>query len=423
LLKGKWWEVYQDPKLNELEERIATTNQTLRQAMETYLATRDQIAAARANLFPRVSAGPGITHEAASRNRPLATATSASSYNDLTLEGTASWEPDFWGRMRRSVEAARADAQASSADVANLDLSLQAQMATAYFQLRGADSLIQLLDSTVKDLESQLDLAQRRLKGGVATEADVAQARTQLETVRAQRVDVEQSRAEFEHAVGTIANYDLSTFSIPFSPLELALPSVPVGVPSQLLERRPDISAAERRAAAANAQIGIQVSAYYPNITLGGTGGFESTHGGTWIQGPSALWSLGAQAAELLFDAGQRHALTDQARHNYEAQASAYKSTVFGAFQDVEDELSSLRVLARESVAEQAAVASAQHSFDISNRRYKGGVTSYLEVLTAEQVLLQNQQTAVGLQTRQFVASVGLIRSLGGGWDTTQLPR
>src|SRR5579872_186039 len=423
MLKGKWWEVYQDPQLNQLEERIATTNQGLRQALETYLAARDQIAATRADLFPRISAGPGFTHDAASRNRPLARATSGSSYNDLTLEATGSWEPDFWGRVRRNVEAARASAQASAADMANVDLTLQAQMATAYFQLRGADSLIQLLDSTVKDLESQLDLAQRRLKGGVATEADVALARTQLETVRAQRVDAEQARAQYEHVVGTIANDDLSSFSIPFSPLTLTLPDVPVGVPSQLLQRRPDIAAAERRTQAANAQIGIATSAFYPNISLSGTGGFESTHGGTWIQGPSALWSLGAQATELLFDAGQRHALTDQARHQYEAQAAAYRNTIFVAFQDVEDNLSQLRILNEETTVEQRAVASAQHSYDLSNQRYKGGTTSYLEVLTAEQTLLQNQQTAVGLQTRQFVASVGLVRSLGGGWDATQLPK
>jgi len=423
MLKGKWWEIYQDPQLNQFEERIAAANQGLRQAMETYLAARDQIAVARAALYPTLAAGPGFTHVAASSNRPLTTASTRTSYNDLTLEGQGSWEPDFWGRVRRNVEATRENAQASAADMENVDLSLQAQMATAYFQLRGADSLIQLLDSTVKDLESQLDLAQRRLKGGVATEVDVAQAQTQLETVRAQRVDAEQARAQFEHAVGTIANYNLPSFSIPFSPLNLELPKTPIGVPSQLLERRPDIAAAERRTAAANAQIGIAVSAYYPTISLGGTGGFESTHGGTWIQGPSALWSLGAQATELLFDAGQRHAVTDQARHTYEAQVSAYKSAVFLAFQDVEDQLSSLRVLEREAVVEQAAVASAQHSFNVSNQRYKGGVTSYLEVLTAEATLLQNQRTAIDLQTRQFVSSVGLVRSLGGGWDTTQLPK
>lgn len=421
LLKGKWWAVYQDPQLNQLEDRIAANNPSLRQALETYLVARDEIAVARANLYPIFAAGPGFTHSRLSAHRPLST--SSSSFNDLTLEGQGSWEPDFWGRVRRSVEAARENAQANAAETANVELSLQAQMATAYFQLRGSDSLIQLLDSTVRDLENQLVLAQRRLKGGVATEADVALAETQLETVRAERVDADQARALFEHAVGTIANYDLSSFSIPFSPLNLRVPEIPVGVPSQLLERRPDIAAAERLTAAANAQIGIAISAFYPNITLGGAGGFESTHGGTWIQGPSALWSLGAQATELLFDAGQRHALTDQARHNYEAQVAAYKNTVFLAFQDVEDQLSSLRVLERETVAEQAAVGAAQHSFDISNRRYKGGVTSYLEVLTAEQTLLQNQQTAVGLQTRQFVASVGLIQSLGGGWDVTQLPK
>ena len=252
---------------------------------------------------------------------------------------------------------------------------------------------------------------------------DVAQAKTQLETVRAQRIDVGVARAQLEHAIGTIANLKLTEFSIPPSPLDLALPKVPLGVPSQLLERRPDIAAAERRAAAANAQIGIAVSAFYPTINLSGEGGFESLHFGTWIQGPSALWALGAQATQLLFDAGQRHALTDEARHSYEAQAAAYRSAIFQAFNDVEDQLSGLRILERESDVEQRAVESAQHSVDLSNQRYQGGVTSYLEVLTSEGVLLQNQRTAIDLQTRQFVASVGLVRALGGGWDTRQLPK
>jgi len=295
-------------------------------------------------------------------------------------------------------------------------------MAADYFELRGLDSETKLLNATIADLERQLDLAQRRLAGGVATEADVAQARTQLETVRAQLVDVGVARAQLEHAIGTLAGAQIATFSIPPSPLDLQLPKVPVGVPSQLLQRRPDIAAAERRAAAANAQIGIAVSAFYPNISLTGGGGFESLNAGTWIQGPSALWSLGAQAAQLLFDAGQRRALTSEARHAYEAQAAGYRETVFHAFNDVEDQLSSLRILEQESGVEQRAVASAQHSFDISNQRYKGGVTGYLEVLTAEAALLQNQRTAISLQTRQFVSSVGLVRSLGGGWDASQLP-
>jgi NodT family efflux transporter outer membrane factor (OMF) lipoprotein len=423
MIRGKWWEVYNDPQLNQLEERIAGYNQGLKQALQTYLAARDQIAVVRANLFPTLSAGPGFTHYKASSNKPLVTPSTATNYNDLTLIGQASWEPDFWGRVRRQVEAARENAQASAADMANVDLTLQADMASDYFQLRGLDTQTKLLKDIVANLEHQLDLTERRLKGGVATDVDVAQAQTQLETVRAQLVDVGVARAQYEHAVGTIADYKLPSFSIPFSPLDLPLPKVPLGVPSQLLERRPDISAAERRVASANAQIGIAVSAFYPTITLGGTGGFESTHGGNWIQGPSALWSLGAQASELLFDAGQRHALTDQARHTYEAQVAGYKGVIFLAFEDVEDQLSTLRVLQDEVAAQQKAVDAAQHSFDISNQRYKGGVTAYLEVLTAEATLIQNQRLALDLETRQFVSSVGLIRSLGGGWDTTQLPK
>ncbi|MFP5211446.1 MAG: efflux transporter outer membrane subunit [Acidobacteriota bacterium] len=423
MLRGKWWEIYGDPQLDRLEDRIATNNYQLRQALETYLAARDEVSAVRANLFPMLSAGPSISHQQLSSNRPLSQSGSSNTFTDLVIGGQASWEPDFWGRIRRTVEAARATAEASAADTANIDLSLHAEMASDYFQLRGLDAQTKLLTATVKDLEGQLGLTERRLAGGVANEADVAQARTQLESVRAQLVDVGVARTQFEHAIGTIANYDLSSFSIPFSPLDLPLPKVPLGVPSQLLERRPDIASAERLTDAANAQIGIAVSAFYPTVGLGVAGGFESAHPGTWIQGPSSFWSLGGQAAELLFDAGQRHALTDQARHTYEAQVAAYRNTVLFAFQDVEDQLSSLRILEQESGVEQQAVSAAQYSFDISNQRYKGGVTSYLEVLTAEAILLQNQVTQINLQTRQFVASVGLVRSLGGGWDVTQLPK
>ncbi|MGB8261962.1 MAG: efflux transporter outer membrane subunit, partial [Terracidiphilus sp.] len=236
-------------------------------------------------------------------------------------------------------------------------------------------------------------------------------------------VDLAQARAQFEHAIGALAGVEPSGFSLPPSPLEGPLPKLPVGVPSQLLQRRPDIAAAERRAAQANAQIGIAQSAFYPNITLGGSGGFESLHPGTWIQGPSSLWSLGAQAAELIFDAGRRHALTDASRHQYEAQSAAYRASVLEAFREVEDSLASLRVLEQESAVQARAVSSAQHSFDLASQRYKGGVTGYLEVLTAEQALIQNQRTALDLTTRQFAASVALIRALGGGWDASQLPK
>jgi len=422
MLRGKWWEVYRDPELNRLEERVTTTNVQLRQALETYQAARDQVTVVRSTLFPTLSGSVSEAGEKLSKNQPGFNRQNPTVYNNMTIEAQASWEPDLWGRVRRAVEQARANAQVSAADMANVDLSLHAELAADYFALRGLDSQIKLLQDTVATLEQQLSLTQRRLQGGVSTEADVAQAQTQLETVRAQLVDVGVARAQYEHAVGTLANYSLPDFNIPPSPLEIALPNVPLGVPSQLLERRPDIAAAERGADAANAQIGIAVSAYYPTISLGAIGGFESTSPGTWIQGPSSLWNLGAQAAELLFDAGQRHALTDQARHLYEAQADAYRNTVFQAFDDVEDQLSGLRILAQESDVEAGAVAAAQHSFDISNQRYKGGVTSYLEVLTAETTLLQDQVTEINIRSRQFASSVGLIRALGGGWDVTQLP-
>ncbi len=422
MLKGKWWEIYQDLQLNRLEERIATNNVELKQALETYLAARDQVIAARANLYPTLSANATTLGQKYSANQALWNKANPTTFADLTIAGQASWEPDFWGRIRRTVEQARAQAQASAAEAASVDLTLHAELATDYFALRGLDSEIKLLTATVADLERQLDLTQRRFAGGVATAVDVAQARTQLETVRAQLVDLGVARAQYEHAIGTIANYDLSGFSIPPSPLDLALPVIPLGVPSQLLERRPDIAAQERLAAAANAQIGIAVSAFYPSITLGATGGFESTNPGTLIQGPSAMWTLGAQAAQLLFDAGQRHALTDAARHSYEAQSDAYRNTVFQAFEDVEDQLSNLRILEQEAKVEQGAVDAAQHSFDLSNARYKGGVTSYLEVLTAEQTLLQDRVTAINIESRQFAASVSLVRALGGGWDRTQLP-
>ena len=422
MLKGKWWEIYEDPQLNKLEERIDSSNVRLRQAMELYLAAEAQVRAARANLYPTLSAGPSISRDRVSANRPLAVPGGATTYGDFIIAGEASWEPDFWGRIRRTVEQARENAQASAADEANVALTLHAEMATDYFALRGLDSEIKLLTDTVSDLEHQLDLTKRRFDGGVATEVDVAQAQTQLETVRAQLVDLGVARAQYEHAIGTLANDNLPSFSIRPSPLDLALPKVPLGVPSQLLERRPDIAESERLAAAANAQIGINIAAFYPAITLGGTGGFESTNPGTWIQGPSSLWNLGAQATELLFDAGQRHALTDVARHNYEAQADAYRNTVFQAFDDVEDQLAALRILDQEAATEQRAVDSARHSFDLSNTRCKGGVTSYLEVLTAEQTLLQDQVTAINIVSRQFAASVSLVRALGGGWDATQLP-
>ena len=423
MLRGKWWEVYQDPQLNALEEQIVPQNQNLRAALETYLSARDQVRVARADYYPTLSVSAAASRDQVSSNRPLAVSGTQTGYSDFQLGGQANWEPDFWGRVRRTVEAAHASAQASAADMANLDLSLHAELALDYFELRGLDSDARLLEQTVKDYQNQLDLNQRLMTGGLSTEVAVAQALTQLETTRAQLVDLNEARNEYEHAIATLINKEARDVSLAPAPLDLALPGVPVGVPSQLVERRPDISAAERRTAAANAQIGIAISAFYPNVVLSGGGGFESTNISTLIQGPSALWSLGGQATELLFDAGKRHAITDQARHNYEAQASTYRATVLGAFNEVEDRLSDLRVLDEEAATEKRAVIAAQRSLDLSNQRYKGGATSYLEVLIADSTLLSNQRTSTDLVTRQFAASVGLVRALGGGWDVTQLPQ
>jgi NodT family efflux transporter outer membrane factor (OMF) lipoprotein len=422
MLRGKWWEIYQDPQLNALEEQIAPQNQNLRAALEAYLSARDQVRVARADFYPTLSVSPATSRAQVSSHRPLIVNSTNTGYSDFQLEGQASWEPDLWGRVRRSVEAAHENAQASAADLANLDLSLHAELALDYFELRGLDSDARLLEQTVADYQHQLDLNQELLKGGIASEVVVAQAQALLETTRSQLVEVKQGRNQYEHAIATLINKEARDLTLTPAPLAMTLPQVPVGVPSQLVERRPDIAAAERRAAAANAQIGIAISAFYPNVTLGGGGGFESTNVGTLIQGPSALWSLGAQATQLLFDAGKRRAITDQARHNYEAQASTYRATVLGAFNEVEDRLSDLKVLEDEASSEQRAVAAAQHSLDLSNQRYKGGVTNYLEVLVAESTLLSNQRTSTDLITRQYVASVGLVRALGGGWDTTQLP-
>jgi NodT family efflux transporter outer membrane factor (OMF) lipoprotein len=422
-IKGNWWEQYGDPQLNALEEKIAVSNQTLKAAIEQYLQAREQVKVVRSNYYPTLSAGPSVSRTRVSHNEPQIAGRSANfQYNTFTLEGQASWMPDFWGQVRRSVQEARANAQASAADVANVALGLQTELATDYFEMRGLDSQQQLLDNTVIADTDFLRLTQIRFKGGVATDVDVAQAETQLETVKAQAIDVGVARAQFEHAIATLIGQSASTFSLAPAPLTLALPVVPTGLPSDLLERRPDIAAAERRAAASNAQIGVAVAAYYPNIQLGGTGGFESGNAGTWVQGPSALWSLGGSAIETLFDAGRRHAITNQAREAYEQQTANYRQSVLNAFQEVEDNLAALRILNDEAQTQAVAVNSARYSLQLSTQRYKGGVTTYLEVLTAQTTQLTDERTQVDITSRQFAASVQLVMALGGGWSRAQLP-
>jgi NodT family efflux transporter outer membrane factor (OMF) lipoprotein len=423
-LRGQWWDLYGDAQLSGLEAKVAVSNQTLRAAMEQYFSAREQVRVARSQYYPTFAAGPSIGRTRESYNEPNTTRGLTNyQYNTYSIAGQAQWEPDLWGQVRRTVEQARANAQASAAMLANVELSVRAELAADYFELRGLDSQKVLLDNTVASYEDYLKLTQVRCKGGVVSESDVALAQTQLESTRAQDIDVGIARAQYEHAIATLIGTPASTFSLPAMPLGQQIPQIPVGVPSQLLERRPDISASERQADAANAQIGIAVAAYYPNVALTGTGGFGSGNPGTLIQGPSEMWSLGASAVELLFDAGRRHAITQQARDAYEQQVANYRQTVLAAFQDVEDNLAAIRILDQESVQQNLAVEASERSLNISTNRYKGGVTTYLEVLTAQTAQLSNERTQADIATRQFVASVQLIRALGGGWDTGQLPK
>ena len=422
IAKGKWWEIFQDPQLSTLEERINVSNQTLKAAQAQYEQARAIVRINRSNQFPTVSAGVTATRNHQSVNRPNGRLAPTNSYTDLQLPVDASYEADVWGRVRRSVEAARANAQASAADLESVSLSLHAELASDYFQLRALDAEFQLLNSTVAAYEKALQLTQNRYSGGVASQVDVAQAQTQLETTRAQATDLGVQRSQFEHAIAVLTGQSASTFSVPLTPLANTPPPVPAGVPSDLLERRPDIAGYERRMAAENAQIGVARAAYYPTITLGASGGFEGSSITNWFNGPSGFIVGGASALETVFDAGRRHAVTDEAKAAYEQSVANYRETVLTAFQEVEDSLAALRLLEEEAKTQDAAVSAAQHSLTLSNNRYKGGVATYLEVITAQSIALTDQRTAVEISGRRMLASVSLIRALGGGWNAAYLP-
>lgn len=421
-LRGKWWELFGDPRLNALEERIAISNQTLKVAISQYFEAREQVRVARAGYFPSLTAGPSATHLRESYNQPnTVRGVTHFQFNTFALQAQALWEPDLWGQVRRTVEQARANAEASAADLAGLALSLHSELAIDYFELCGLDTQRQLLEGTLASDIDFLHLTQVRLAGGVATEVDVAQAETQYRSVKAQAIDLGVARAQLEHAIAILVGVPPSELSIPSAPVTVIVPVIPAAVPSTLLERRPDVAAAERRTAAANAQIGIAVAAYYPNVTLGATGGLDSGLLGTLFQVSSLFWSAGASAVETLFDGGRRHALTDQARDAYQAQVAAYRQSVLNAFREVEDNLAALRILAEEADAESSAVESARRSLAISTKRYKGGVTSYLEVLTAQTIQLANERAQAEIATRRSAGSIQLIKALGGGWTPPHL--
>ena len=425
-LHGKWWEIFNDPPLNALEENINISNQNIAAAAASFLAARALVKEARSQLFPTVTTNPAITRQrtpstiisgAAGGSSPPAV-----TLNDYTFPFDATWQPDLFGRIRNTVKSAAYGAQASAADLENTRLTLQADLAADYFQLRGQDALKQVLDSTVVAYRQSLDLTRALYETGIDSAEDVAQAETQLETAQAQDIALGVQRAQFEHAIAMLTGQPASTFSIPVEPLESTAPAIPFGVPAQLLERRPDIAAAERLVAQANAQIGIAKTAYFPTVTLSGAAGFESTSAATWLTWPARFFSIGPAAAETIFDAGLRGATVEQYRAQYDQTVANYRQTVLTAFQQVEDNLASLRILSGEIQHQETAVKSAERTLAIALDRYKVGLDPYLNVITAQTALLVNQQTEVNLRIQQMTASVGLIEALGGGWDVQQLP-
>jgi len=422
-LGGTWWTMFQDPQLDDLELQINVSNQNLKAAEAQYRQSRAVLRYSRADYYPTVTAGPSATRTRISSNRPpLSSTFDGVTYNDFILPFDFSYQLDVWGRVRRTVESNREQAQASAADLATVNLSMHADLALDYFQARSLDAEEQLLNSTVKEYEQALQLTQSLFRGGIASEVEVEQATTQLKTVRAEAIDVGVLRAQYEHAVAILIGKPPAEFSLPPLPLTAPPPPIPVGLPSELLERRPDIAAAERRVAAANAQIGVAKSAYYPSISLGGSGGFESSSITTLLTGPSGLWSFGGSALMTVFDVGRRRAFTDQAIAAHDYQVAAYREDVLTGFQQVEDNLAAVRILQNEAQVQDEAVVAAQRSLDLSIERYKGGVTSYLEVITAQNAALTDEVTSVNILGRRMANTVLLIQALGGGWDRSSLP-
>jgi NodT family efflux transporter outer membrane factor (OMF) lipoprotein len=426
-LRGKWWEIFNDPQLNALEEKVNVSNQNIAAAAANFFAARALVKEARSQLFPRVTTNPAITVQRPSATMSSgkaggSTSSSTSTFTDYTLPFDATWEPDLFGRIRNTIKSAAYGAQASAADLENTRLTVQADVAVDYFQLRGQDALKQLLDSTVVAFQQTLDLTRTLYETGIDSDEAVAQAETQLEATQAQDAALGVQRAQFEHAIAMLTGQPASTFSIPIEPLSSSPPAIPIGVPSQLLERRPDIAEAERLVAQANAQIGIARAAYFPTVTLSAAAGLESTAITSWFTWPSRFFSVGPAAAETLFDAGLRRATMEQFRAQYDQTVANYRQTVLTAFQQVEDNLASLRILSVEIQFQDTAVKSAEKSLAIAQDRYKLGIVPYLNVLTAQTALLSNQEIAVNLRIQQMTASGGLIEALGGGWNASQLP-
>src|SRR5467141_2859955 len=422
--RGNWWEIFGDPELNDLEEQIAGSNQNLKVAEARFREARAAIRFNRASQFPTISTAPSASYVKSSDFSPsFPSKIQQASKRDFVLPFDLSYELDLWGRVRRSVAAAREEAQATAADYETAKLSLEAELGLDYFELRSADAQKHLLDNTVKAYADNLQLTAGRFKGGVAPKADVARAQTQLDTIRVQDTDVTVQRAQFEHAIAILIGEPPAEFSLTTAPLNYQPPSTPIGLPSELLQRRPDIAAAERRVAEANQQIGIARAAYFPTVTLGGTAGFAGSQGSNWFRWPSGFWAVGPLLAETLFDAGRRRATSESARANYDAAVATYRQTSLTAFQEVEDDVAALRILENETQQQQQAVVSSKESLQLFTNRYTGGVDTYLQVITAQTIELANERNAIDILRRRLDASVLLIKALGGGWDVSNLPQ
>ncbi|SPE54816.1 RND efflux system, outer membrane lipoprotein, NodT family [Verrucomicrobia bacterium] len=423
--RGKWWELFNDPQLNALEEQASVSNQTVAASLAAFFQARALVKQARSQYYPTVSTSPGVTRQrqslggGASAGGRSSTAVTFSTYS---LPFDATWEPDLWGVVRNTVKANVFEAQARIGDLQNVRLTQLAELAVDYFELRAQDAQKKILDDTVRAFQDSLNLTQARFHTGIASDEDVAQAQTLLTTTQAQDTDLDILRTQYEHAIAMLIGQPASSFSFPRDPLIPNPIPIPFGLPSELLERRPDVSAAERRMAEANAQIGVAKAAYYPTLNLSASGGFQGPRVQDMASWPSLVWAVGASLAETLFDAGKRAAVTEQARATYDQDVANYRQTVLTAFQEVEDNLASLRILTRELEEQAASVKASQHYLDLSTARYKLGIDSYLNVITAQATLLSNQRTLVNLQLQQMVASVQLIKAVGGGWDASQLP-
>ena len=415
--RGAWWSIYDDPILDGLERQIDVSNQTLKASEAAYLQSVAVLKAARATFFPTVSLAA-----AATRSRVVTSAGNPVSGNEFSLGPSASWEPDLWGRIRRTVESDTANAQASAADLASARLSAQSQLAQDYFELRIADELKRLLEATMAAYQRTLDITRNRYAVGVAAKSDVVTAETQLENTHAAAVNVEAQRDPLEHAIAVLIGKTPAEFSIEPAPLFGNVPAIPYGVPSTLLERRPDIAAAERKISAANAQIGVAISAYFPTLTLSASTGYDSSTLSKLLEASNRVWSVGPQLAETLFDAGARSAQVAGARATYNETVANYRQSVLVGIQQVEDNLATLRVLAHQAEVQNRAVELARQAEQLTLNSYKAGVVDYTSVVQAQATALSSEQSALTIRQSRLIASISLIAALGGGWTTAELP-